>query len=110
MRKFLSKLFPRVTTSREEFIEHIILTCEARDINEEKKLEWVKKVRRRVSVATYFWGMIFTEKASFRLLSHELSHHIIEHIRIWTVLKMWGYFHFLSDDLYCLIYLRKKGQ
>jgi len=105
MRKFLSKLFPKVTTSREEFIEHIILTCEARDIDKEKTLKWVEKVRTHVSIATYFWGMIFSEKASFDLLIHELSHHIIEHVRVWTHSDKWVYFHILNDRLYCLIYL-----
>jgi len=98
-------MLPKVTTSKEEFIKHIIATCESENIDEEKQKNWVKKVKNNVSAGNYFWGMIYVEEAHFNLIAHELIHHLIEHLRIRTQNEKWVLLHDLNDSLYILLFL-----
>ena len=83
------RLFPKVTTSRKEFIDHIIKVCEASSINDHKQEKWLEEVKSCVSVAHYFSNMIFVETLSPYLLLHEVSHHITNILRWLTVSKFW---------------------
>jgi len=101
-------IFPKVTLSREEFIEWIIYVCEAYDIKNEKKERWVKKVRMCIDEAHYFYGMIFIERISFYLILHELIHHFANDLRGYTLLKFWYNLDLLVDIIDILLFRKTK--
>lgn len=74
-------IFPKVTTSRRVFIDWIIQVTETKNIPEERTEEWVQHVKKAMSDAHYFYGMIFVEEMSPHLLFHEFFHHVSQLIR-----------------------------
>lgn len=90
MKEFLSKLFPRVTTSRTEMANYIIKVCELTDITKEQIYKWITHVEEAVYYGHYFYGMIFVEKPVPYILLHELIHHISFLIRHVTKVEWYG--------------------
>jgi len=103
------KIFPSVTTSKEEFIEYIIMTCEAKNVEEEKKEQWVKKVRECLcSEGHYFYNMIFLHAIKADVILHELIHHIAKELKVRTLSSFWEILDNLDDVIDILIF--KKGK
>ena len=91
--------FPAVTTSRTKLIEHIKIISEWYSLDSHKTKGWIKKVKSELHEAHYFIGLIFIEKLSFYLISHELVHHISAFLRGYTQSKKWYNLDYLIDGL-----------
>jgi len=100
-------LFPLVTTSRTQFIKDIAVICEACNIENYRKEEWIQRVESSSCEAHYFVGIIFVEKMSFYLLLHELIHHVMALMRRITQSRIWYKLDYTLDGLDIFIFRKK---
>jgi len=90
---------PKVTTSKDEFIEYICKVCEAKDIGEEIIEDWVWHVWDNLYQAHYFYGMIYVCELRPYFLLHELVHHIAQLLRKMTHSKKWYSLDYIIDTV-----------
>ena len=104
-------IFPKVTTSPKEFIEHVLYICEAYDIEKEREEKWVKHIEdsvKRGSEALYFYDMVYVKRLSPYLFAHEIIHHISKFLRESTQSYSWLLLDVLVDVLDILIFRKRK--
>ena len=97
----ISPFIPKVTTSRKDFINYIFDICEKYNekINIKKLEAGIKWIESGGCYGHYFCGMIFIERVSFRIIHHELMHHIAFKLRAFTHSNLWYWIDMLTDTL-----------
>ena len=104
MREF--RIFPEVTTSKKEFIEHIRNVCRTDDDDIDKKTEgeWINHIENCDFDGHYFLNLIHIKYISANILLHEIIHHISQQLNILTDSNHFWKIDELNDKLYIAIF------
>lgn len=97
------RIFPEVTTSKEEFIKHIQRIC-ATDIYGGEEKEWMDHVRCTNFDGYYFLNLIYLKFISAPVLLHEIIHHIFQQLDILTNSNHFTKTDVLVDKLHIAIF------
>ena len=99
------RIFPEVTTSKKEFIEHIRSICKTDDdIDEETQNEWITHLKNSIFDGHYFLNLIYIRFISTSILSHEIIHHISQQLNTLTDSNHFWKIDKLNDKLYTEIF------
>lgn len=100
-------LFPEVTCSRKQFVEHIMRICQKYQIEEKLQDLWIIHFRTAGCEAHYFEGLVWTRRLCLYSITHEFLHHVFRIFKFWTCSEVLDLFDILLDELDIAI-TRKK--
>lgn len=106
---FNARIFPNVTTSKKEFLNHISKVCTIDNIDREIRKEWFNHIETCNSDGHYFFNLIYIKFISAYLLLHEYIHHISQQLNTLTNSNSFWFIDDLNDTLYidcCNIYYK----
>lgn len=95
-------IFPKVTTSKKDFIDYISKICGA-DIENEKDEEWFRKIDR-LDGFYFSGGVMLISKLVPCVILHELIHHFSAFMRGFTQSKKWYKLDNTLDELDIFIF------